>query len=472
MSDSKQDALLVGAGQADITPAMGIQIAGDIGRYRPVEQIRDPLYARAVVVRRGDKTLAILTADVISITRAFADRIRRRAAKILATEPAAILCHATQTHSAPFVGNAMITDDYPFPADLWWLRGGDERYNEPFVRGMLQAVEQAKNSLQPASLKAGRGIDGRMAFNRRYIMRDGTGRDHPGRCDPNILRPEGPADPEVGAAVFSAAAGGKAVAALLHHTCHPGHGFPFRWISADWPGFWGEGVRGLLGGNCVSPVLNGFCGNILHGNPLDPDHRSNIYLMGERLMETTRRILPDMKPLSAAPLAWNSRMLRIPFRKLPPGDVARAKAFVKKHPDPIWTDESRTNVEWDWVYSHATLDLARQQKKQSWYDYEVQVLRIGDLAVVGCPGEPFVEGQLDIKLQSPAALTLVAHMCNDADGYQPTRLAFKYGGYETRVSNWSRLDESALETATASAKAMLLDIFRSGEKPAPRHEHR
>ena len=142
-----------------------------------MEQIRDPLYARAVVVKCGGETLAILTADVISITRAFADRIRRGAAEILGTKPEAVLCHATQTHSGPFVGNAMITDDYPLPADLWWLRGGDERYNEPFVRGMLRAVEQAKSSLQPASLKAGRGIDGRVAFNRRYIMRDGTGRD-------------------------------------------------------------------------------------------------------------------------------------------------------------------------------------------------------------------------------------------------------------------------------------------------------
>ncbi|NLE68188.1 MAG: hypothetical protein GX608_12280 [Lentisphaerae bacterium] len=459
MTDSKQGELLVGAGQADITPAMGIQIAGDIGRYRPVEQIRDPLYARAVVVKCGGETLAILTADVISITRAFADRIRRGAAEILGTKPEAVLCHATQTHSGPFVGNAMITDDYPLPADLWWLRGGDERYNEPFVRGMLRAVEQAKSSLQPASLKAGRGIDGRVAFNRRYIMRDGTGRDHPGRCDPNILRPEGPADPEVGVAVFSGA-GGKAITALLHHTCHPTHGFPHRWISADWPGFWGEGVRGLLGGDCVAPVLNGFCGNILHGNPLDPDHRSNIYLMGERLMETTRRILPDMKPLAAAPLAWDSRLIRIPFRKLPPEDVAKAKAFIEKNPDPLWTDETKTNIKWDWVYAHATLDLARQQQKQSWYDYEVQVLRIGGLAIVGCPGEPFVEGQLDIKLQSPAAHTFVAHMCNDADGYQPTRLAFRYGGYETRVSNWSRLDECALEKASATAREMLGEICK------------
>ncbi len=456
---SKKSSFSVGAGQVDITPAMGIQIGGDIGRYRPTEQIRDPLYARAVVVKSGNRTLAILSADVISITRAIADRIRQGAASILGTEPEAVLCHATQTHSGPAVGNAMLADDYPFPADLWWLRGGDDRYNEAFVRGMLQAVEQAQASLQPAVLKAGRAIDGRVAFNRRYIMRDGTGRFQPRSGDPDILKPEGPADPEVGVAVFSAADTGTAIAALLHHTCHPTHGYPERWISADWPGLWGEGVRRLLGGSCVAPVLNGFCGNVLHANPLDPDFKDNMHLMTERLLETTRRLLPDLQPQAAAPLAWVSREARIPMRKLAPETIAQAKKLVAANPAPIWTDESKTNVKWDWMYAHATLDLARQQKKQAWYAYEVQALRIGDLAIVGCPGEPFVEGQLAIKEGSPAAFTFPAHMCNDCDGYQPTRLAFRYGGYETMVSNWSRLDEGALETATAEARAILRNMF-------------
>jgi hypothetical protein len=42
--------LLVGAAKADITPDYGTQISGDIGRYRPVEEIRDRLYARIIIV--------------------------------------------------------------------------------------------------------------------------------------------------------------------------------------------------------------------------------------------------------------------------------------------------------------------------------------------------------------------------------------------------------------------------------------
>ena len=253
---------------------------------------------------------------------------------------------------------------------------------------------------------------------------------------------------------------GKTVAALLHHTCHPAHGYPHRWISADWPGFWSQAVCQHFGGSCVALVLNGFCGNILHANPLDPDFRSNIYLMGEKLMETTRRILPDLKPLSGVPLACVSRILPIPMRRLAASEIEQARALINDHPDPMWTDATKTNIKWDWVYALATLDLAEKQKKLNIIDYEVQVMRIGELAVVGCPGEPFVEAQLEIKTASPAKQTFAAHMCNGGTaGYVPTRQAFPYGGYETRVANWSCLDEGALEQVTAAARELLRDLY-------------
>jgi neutral ceramidase len=457
MNETMTD-LSAGAGQADVTPAMGIQIAGDIGRYRPVEQIRDPLFVRALVLQSGGETACIITADLNSISERHAAAMRQWVSDYLGTRPEAVMVHATQTHSAPVVGNEMLSDDFPLPSDLWWLRGADERYHGPFYDGFKAAVKQARESLRPATLKAVRGIDGRVAFNRRYILRDGTHRSQPGRCYSEILRPEGPADPEVGVAVVEDGAG-KTLAALLHHTCHPCHGYPHRWISADWPGFWSQAVRYHFGGSCVALTLNGFCGNILHGNPLDPDSRSNIYLMGERLMETTRRILPDLKPLAGVPLVCSSRVLPIPMRKLSAAEVERARTLIKEHPGPMWKDEARTNIEWDWVYALATLDLAEKQKKRQVFDYEVQVFRIGDLAVVGCPGEPFVEAQLDIKCGSPAKQTFVAHLCNGGASYVPTRQAFAYGGYETRVANWSCLDEGALEMVTATAREVLRDLY-------------
>jgi len=53
------------------------------------------------------------------------------------------------------------------------------------------------------------------------------------------------------------------------------------------------------------------------------------------------------------------------------------------------------------------------------------------VAVVGLPGEVFVDLGLAIKRASPFATTLVVELCNDAPGYIPTRKAFAEGSYET-----------------------------------------
>lgn len=452
------ESLLAGAAQVDVTPPLGTQIAGDIGRYRPTEQIRDPLHARVLVLRSGRTTVCLIAADLCGFSGRVAAELRRRVAELLGTEPAHVLMHATQNHSGPSLGNCMIYE-MPVPAGLEWIQGGDERYTALFSERALRAVQTAAAALQPVTLKGARGMDGRLAFNRRFIARDGTGRFQPGRCDPDLLCPEGPADAEVSLAVL-ADRNDRPVAALLHHTCHPCHGYPHRWISADWPGFWSQGVRALLGGDCVALTLNGFCGNILHSNPLDPDHRSNIYLMGEKLMETTRRIQPSLKPLAAVPLACASRTLRIPLRRIPPDELRRARRLIDRHPEPIWKDAEKTRIDWDWMYALATLDLARRQARRSRFDFEIQILRLGGLAVIGWPGEPFVEAQLAIKKGSPAALTFAVHECNDDIGYIPTRQAFTYGGYETRTANWSPLDPGALESCTAATRRLLRALYR------------
>jgi hypothetical protein len=63
---------------------------------------------------------------------------------------------------------------------------------------------------------------------------------------------------------------------------------------------------------------------------------------------------------------------------------------------------------------------------------EVQAFRLSDdVALVGLPGEIFVELGLAIQAQSPFKNTIVIELCNDTPGYVPTRKAFAEGSYET-----------------------------------------
>ncbi len=68
--------------------------------------------------------------------------------------------------------------------------------------------------------------------------------------------------------------------------------------------------------------------------------------------------------------------------------------------------EENEAVEWDWVYAVSLVDLEDQQRRAPAFEYPVQAFRIGPLGLVAVGGEPFVEGQLQIKLHSPARRTI------------------------------------------------------------------
>jgi neutral ceramidase len=267
-------------------------------------------------------------------------------------------------------------------------------------------------------------------------------------------------DPEVGVMLFSGTRG-QPLAAVLHHTCHPVHGYPLRWISAGWPGAWCNGVRELLGGNCITMVVNGFCGNIHHCNHLDPDYRADYQDMGRKLTETTATVLTRLTPVESPLLDARFRALQIPMRSPSAQELHEAQQLLAANPEPLWKDAGKTSVEWDWVYAATRIDLAAYVRRTPCFDYPIQVFRLGHTALVSVPGEPFVEEQLRIKLASPAAFTFMAHMSNTYVGYIPTVQAFARGGYETRTGAGSKLVPEALGMIGDAVLIMLKELFAS-----------
>jgi len=270
---------------------------------------------------------------------------------------------------------------------------------------------------------------------------------------------EGPTDPEVGLATLTGL-DGQPVACLLHHTCHPTFGYPHRFVIADWPGNWAEMVRERLGGEAL--VVNGCCGNIHHGNHLDPDQSSDpagAHLMAARLTETTLKVRDRLESRPGLPLAWERTVLRLPLRTLSVEEIAEARRYLETYPSPRFLDSERTQVDWDWVYAATRLDLLAKQARDPLCDYEIQTLRLGNLALVALMGEPFVEGQLRLKLASPAPYTFVAHFCNGYAGYIPTAEAFARGGYETRTSSGSKFQRQALAQIVDAALELLRRLF-------------
>lgn len=122
-------------------------------------------------------------------------------------------------------------------------------------------------------------------------------------------------------------------------------------------------------------------------------------------------------------------------------------------------NETPRRIDPAWFPAASVLGVELMRRRSPVLDYEIQVVRVGDVAFVGLPGEPFVEGQLDIKVGAPAAQTFVAHVCSQCVGYIPTRAAMSHGGHEVDFSYWARLAPDALELITAKCLELLRDLF-------------
>ena len=453
--------LFAGAARADITPTGPIHLSGAVGVHRPAQSVLEPLYARALVLQAGEQRACLVVLDVTIVTADCSSRLREAAADLIGCTPDQVIVCATQTHSAPSLGHFMLDPDFPeLPAEVEWLRGGDSAYSEWALGQATEAVRQARANLEPVEMAAASGIEGRLAFNRRAVGRDGQvfmpGRKWPEPLGPTNLRYlEGPMDPEVGVIALRATGGFKAL--LVHHTCHPVHVFPKQIVSPDWPGALCDELERMFPG-AVPLVLNGACGNINPWPPFEPDYPDDHVLMGKQLADMASKVIATMEFTAAAPVDCRSAIVRLPFRPLLAEEIAISEELLRHRLRPEWQDEAHTQVTTDWVVAASVASVFLQTRREGQLAYEVQALRLGDAAVVALPGEPFVEGQLALKIGSPLYPTYVAHCATQYVGYIPTAAALARGGHEVNTRYWAKLQPEALDQIVAGALELLQSI--------------
>ena len=85
------------------------------------------------------------------------------------------------------------------------------------------------------------------------------------------------------------------------------------------------------------------------------------------------------------------------------------------------------------------------ENRRYYTNIEVQVMRIGEFAIVALPGEVYSDVSLNIKKQSGRRNMFVTALANAGVGYVPTREALEGGVYESKLS----ISSSYLEYDTA-----------------------
>lgn len=401
---------------ADITPPVGASIPGGFAP-RPAEGIHDPLRVRAAALLGEDAALAIVGVDAVSINHDDNLRARELAAHLSHIPADAIIIGASHTHSGGPSNSVLGVE-------------GDEHYREQIVRQIASAVAQAARRALPAELAWASGCAEGLAWNRRWVLADGSHETHADPARPDVVRRAGPSDPEL-LLLAARDLDGRLLGFVGNFTCHTTimGGSEF---SADYPGAWSDLMERVAGAPLV--FLSGAMGDVTQVNrELDAPQRGPeaVTRFARALTGESLKLLAEMR-FDADPLMGvASEVLRIPLREPEAAQLEADRETVAAAADD---DYSR-----DVVFARERL-LVREYIDRVGADRcEVICARVGDLGLASGPGQMFCEFGLDAKARSPFAHTMYVSLANGNAGYVPTPEALAKGGYEPTLCRGSRL---------------------------------
>ncbi len=100
------------------------------------------------------------------------------------------------------------------------------------------------------------------------------------------------------------------------------------------------------------------------------------------------------------------------------------------------------------------------EERKTW----VQAIVIGDVAIVGVPGEYFTALGQEIKRRSPYRDTFVFELANDYIGYVPDRRAYDLGGYQVWTGLHSWVEKGTGEAIVDEAVGLLRGLRAAGPR--------
>ncbi len=421
--------LEAGFAKVNVTPPLGGLLIGSKGQ--PSDDVLDELYAKALVLSDGEKTLAIVSADLLyTPLEEITSPVRRIVKEKTGIVEQNILVCATHTHSGPEVyTRSKFTQEQGAPAS-----NIDQAYLATLVKKIASSVMLAYKNMQQVKIGAAKGRAPEIVYNRRPKNKDGLVKmaftlppevratrkvvvEPNGEVRTTFVMPDdeiewtfGPIDPEV-CVLRVENMDGEILASLVNFGCHPVCIYPHlsTAVSADYPAYATRVVEQAEGGLCLFTL--GLAGDAV------PFHRGvrPRQQIGRAVGGEALRRLQFVKTAGEVTLSGLKKEISFPAKKSAPEQPVDSD----KDPNPIIS--------------------------------EIQVLRIGDIYILGLPGEVLVEVGLEIKRRSGLENLFIVTVSNDAIGYVCHSAAYDEGGYEpTGATNLAKgageiMIEQALE---------------------------
>ena len=374
--------LLLGAAKRDVTPPPGLRMAGYGGRDEPAVGTHLPLWARASVCADGDVRAALVSVDVVGISRESTNGIREAVRAETGIPADHILIATTHTHSGPVT--TKFRDVSPDPA-----------YMAELSKGITAAVAEAESRLVPVRMGTAQTQVTEFHFNRRNA-------DQPIDSTLDVVR--------------FVDEKGSSVAAWVNYGCHPTNltGTNLKW-STDYTGVICNVLEEEWGGEAL--FFNGCHGDV---GPHRPDTTfAEVDRMGKGIAQEALGAAEGLTLGDVAGVRVCSELCAVPLAEAPDMATLHEKAGASGGPGygAAWAQDQIRMRE-------------AGEPVQTEVDLEFQGFQIGDLAVVCFPGQMFGTWGLELRSRWRGDKLLIVNQANAHAGYFPSKVGYERGGYE------------------------------------------
>lgn len=424
-AENNPNHLRVGTAAVELQADDSMVIAGGITPGKASGQ-EGKLRAVAVVVEKaGSGKLAIVACDVLMMKREDLDPAAKDIEAKTGIPTERILINCTHTHHAP---STILIHGYD----------ADTRFTKEVQQAIVRAVHAANSNLAPCEFHFRLGEEKTVGENSRQLLDDGMIYWIGPRT--NFVRPTAPFDPELPVMAFGESTR-KWRAVIFNHSTHT---IGTREPGRRSPSFYGLAAQELeaeLGGTfCFLEGASGSTHNL----------KLSCAEATERIKAALQAALNNAQPMPVKKIDAIKRPFTFKVRRF---DEAAEDEAVSRYCRKYAGNYADKVIE---VFREMRKNLAPQQgqERQTW----LQVMRVGDVAIVGVPAEFFTKLGIEIKRKSPFRHTVIAELANDWIGYLPDLEGHKLGGYQVWTGYHSYAEPGTGERIVNECVKMLQEL--------------
>ena len=438
-----KNTLKVGFARVDITPELGIEITGYY-KKRIADGVLDNLEVNCVTVSDGKNTAALVSVDHCGINQVFTNKFRAYASETTGIPVEGIFIHSTHTHTGPKLPPVNVAD--PHSDEFSATDEYSEKYVDFLCHKVSDVIRLAVDDLKPAKMGYAVSEAPNIAFIRRFKMKDGSTATNPGPDNPNIDHPIGEVDERVNVLRFDRE--GAETVVLVNFGNHPDV-IGGNKLSADWPGFLRKKVEKALD-NTKCIFFNGVQGDVNHVNVhprggdlndmfLDFDDVMRGYghsrHIGNVVAGSVLQVYDKVNYVDVDKISFANKIVNVPANSPSPDELPLAHKYNDLHLAGK-DDEIPFKAMGLTTAVAKAARIVRLEHGPEFFPMPLSAIKIGNIAFIGLPGEPFTG--IGVKLKETQGFDLVLPCCitNGAEGYFPMKDAYDEGGYEAGSSNF------------------------------------